>query len=63
MENTKQIEEAVEIVKKKNLACIVRHYDGFIIIAQSEQDYQVKVNRINRGDIIGFYTIKRVLQL
>ncbi len=37
---------------------IIRIYDGFwIILAQSEQDYQNKVNCIRRGDRKGFLKI------
>jgi len=63
MENTKQIEAAIKIIEEKKLAFIVRHFRGYIIMAQSENDYQSKVNSINRGDAIGFYTVERALSL
>lgn len=38
---------------------IKRIYDNYwIILAQSEQDYKNKVNKIIRGDRLGFLTIK-----
>lgn len=63
MENTFEIELAVKKIQEKNLAEIVRHYKGFIIIAQSESDYKSKVNHINRGDVLGFYTVEKVFNL
>ncbi len=38
---------------------IVRYYDGYIIMAQSEDDYKSKLDKIKRFDTRGFYTIKR----
>ena len=61
MYTDEQIKKAEDNVKKRRLAKIVRHYDGYIIMAQSEQDYQAKVNCINRGDRFGFYTIEVAL--
>ena len=38
---------------------IKRIYDNYwIILAQSEQDYENKVRKINRGDRLGFLTIE-----
>jgi hypothetical protein len=38
---------------------IKRIYDNhWIILAQSEQDYDNKVRKINRGDRLGFLTIE-----
>lgn len=55
------IKKAIENVKSRNLANIVRHYYGYIIMAQSEDDFKSKVNSINNGDCFGFYTIERAL--
>ena len=41
---------------------IIRQYNGFIILAQDEKDYNIKVNKINRGDTNGFYTNKQLEQ-
>ena len=57
------IEKAVKILESKNRAPIVRHYDGYVILAQDERDFQSKVSKIQRGDTFGFYTIKMVLLL
>ena len=35
-----QIKKAEDNVKKRGLAKIVKHYNGFIIMAQSDRDYQ-----------------------
>ena len=40
-----------------------RHFDGFIILAQSERDFEGKRNRIMRGDVFGFYTVERAKNL
>lgn len=57
------IEQAIENIESRNLANIVREYEGFIIMAQSEEDYKAKVSKINRGDCFGFYTVARALRL
>jgi hypothetical protein len=54
-----QIEQAINNVKHK--APIAREYNGFIVLAQNELDFEGKRNRILRGDRFGFYTIKRAL--
>ena len=46
-----------------NKAPIVRHYYGYIILAQNENDYQSKVLKIQRGDRSGFFTIECALSL
>lgn len=56
-------EIAVNKLIGKKLAPIVRHYDGYIILAQSERDFQSKVSKIQRGEILGFYTVERALSL
>lgn len=43
--------------KLKDKAPIVREYGGFIILAQSENDYKSKAASIDRGDILGFYKV------
>ena len=57
------IEKAVANLVSKNQAPIVRHYDGYIILAQNENDFKAKVSKIQRGDTFGFYTIQRALGL
>lgn len=52
------IENAIVILESRGLAPIVRHYDGYIILAQSENDFKSKVYAIQSGDILGFYTVK-----
>lgn len=42
--------------KREIKAPIVRQYQSFIILAQSETDYKGKVQKINSGDTRGFYT-------
>lgn len=55
-----KVENAIKKAKAKGLVKIVRHYDGFIILAQSEHDYKSKVISIQRGDTKGFYTVERL---
>ena len=57
------IEKAVSNLVSKNQAPIVRHYDGYVILAQDELDFQSKVSKIKRGDTLGFYTIEMALSL
>lgn len=62
MSYTKQdIEKAVANLVSKNQAPIVRHYDGYIILAQNEIDFETKVSKIQRGDTIGFCTVQKAL--
>lgn len=56
-----RIEKAICIARSLNPAKIVRHYDGFVILAQSERDFKAKVQCIQRGDTKGFYTVERLL--
>lgn len=63
MEWKERIEKAVRNLVSKDQAPIVRHYDGYIILAQDERDFQTKISKIQRGDTIGFYTVERVLSL
>lgn len=57
------IEKAVSNLVSKNQAPIVRHYDGYMILAQNERDFQLKVLKIQRGDTLGFYTVETALSL
>jgi hypothetical protein len=52
----------MEFSYHKYHANIVRQYNGFIILAQNVSDYQIKVNKINRGDTKGFYTDEHIIQ-
>lgn len=61
MYTEEQIEKAVFEARSLCLAKIVRHYDGYIILAQNENDYKTKVQKIKRGDTNGFYTVERAL--
>lgn len=54
---------AVRNVKALNKAKIVRHYNGYIIMAQSEADFVGKKCTIARGDVKGFFTIEMALKL
>ena len=57
------IEKAVSNLVSKKQAPIIRHYDGYIILAQNECDFKVKLSAIQRGDTFGFYTVERALSL
>ena len=50
-------------LKEKYGSPIVKHYSGFIILAQSESDFKSKRNQITRGRNLGFYRFKEVLQI
>ena len=63
MEWKERIEKAVSNLVSKNQAPIVRHYDGYIILAQDERDFQTKVSKIQRGDTFGFYTVESALSI
>ena len=42
---------------------IIRLYDDWwVILAQNEIDYKNKIDKIKRGDRMGFYTIKTAPQ-
>lgn len=56
-------QKAIDNLVVKNLAPIVRHYEGFIILAQNERDFQSKVHSVHRGDTKGFYTVEREILL
>jgi hypothetical protein len=59
--NENQIKQAE--LNLKGYAPIVKEYSGFIVLAQTMQDYRGKCSRISRGDKDGFYTIKRALDM
>ena len=63
MECKERIEKAVSNLVRKNQALIVRHYDGYVILAQDERDFQTKVSKIQRGDTLGFYTVESALSI
>ena len=63
MYTEEQISIAINNIIKLNNAPIVRFFDGYIIMAQSESDYITKKNKIIRGDRYGFYTIEHALKL
>ena len=51
-------QSAEEIPKRlKNKAPIVRRYGSFIILAQNESDYKIKLRKLMKGDTKGFYYI------
>jgi len=56
-----EIEKAILKARSFGHAKIVRHYRGFIVMAQNERDYKAKTNTINRGDRNGFYTVERMM--
>lgn len=53
-----EIEMVLFEARSLRLAKIVRHFEGFVIFAQNEKDYEAKVRRIKEGDRNGFYTIE-----
>ena len=59
----KDVHVAIEKLTKRIGTPIIRHFDGYIILAQSQRDFEEKRNRIMRGDIFGFYTVERAKNL
>lgn len=57
-----EIYQAITKGKELGLASIVRHYRGFIILAQSESDFMGKAQCILHGDQKGFFTVKELLE-
>jgi hypothetical protein len=57
-----EIDTVIERISQKHWAPIIRCYGVFVILAQSEADYNIKVNNIRRGDKKGFYYVKDVLE-
>lgn len=57
-----EIKRVIDTEISKKSAPIVRHYDGYIILAQDERDYSGKIRCIQRGDIVGFRTIEGALR-
>lgn len=62
MPTPEQIQTAIFNVRSLCLAPIVRHFNGFIIMAQTESDFESKMRRIERGNIDGFYSVDRAIQ-
>ena len=56
------IENCENYLKNKIGTSIVKHYKGFIILAQSVADLNSKAGKIRRGQTFGFYTLKQVKQ-
>ncbi len=50
-------------IKENHNAPIVRHYGGFIILAQNELDFKNKKNAIIIGDNLGFYKLDKLLTI
>lgn len=46
----------------KKLAPITRPYNDYIVLAQDEQDFRTKANKIANGDTNGFYKIEDALK-
>lgn len=63
MYTEEDIKIAVSNLEKRGLAKIVRHYYGFIILAQSEDDFRGKCKCIDNDDSFGFYTVERAKDL
>jgi len=59
----KDVHVAIEKLTKRIGTPIIRHFDGYIILAQGQRDFEEKRNRIMRGDIFGFYTVERAKNL
>lgn len=55
------IKNAILRVKEFRKPAIVRYFDGLIVMAQNEKDYEIKEAIIVRGDRIGFYTVAHAL--
>ena len=60
-EEKQEIEKAILKARSFGDAKIVRHYGGFIVMAQNESDYKAKTKAIDRGDRNGFYTVERMI--
>lgn len=58
----KEIKKAISIIKNKHNSPIIREYNGYIILAQSERDYLSKKNSIDKGCVLGFYTVELLLK-
>jgi len=56
-----EIEKAILKARSFGHAKIVRHYRGFIVMAQNEMDYKAKTKAIDRGNRNGFYAIERMM--
>ena len=56
-----KIEKAILKARSFGRAKIVRHYRGFIVMAQNERDYKAKTKAIDRGDRNGFYTTNSLI--
>lgn len=56
-----KVEKAILKARSFGHAKIVRHYRGFIVMAQNERDYKAKAMAIDRGDRNGFYTVERMV--
>lgn len=56
----KLIEESInkQLEQHKGKAPIIREYLSYIVLAQSEGDYEGKCSRIRRGETRGFFRIK-----
>lgn len=37
---------------------IVKHYRGYILLAQNEEDLRGKIDSVNKGEVNGFYTVE-----
>lgn len=42
----------------RDIAPIVKIYDGYIVLAQNKKDFEIKCVKISRGDVLGFYRPK-----
>lgn len=59
----KDVDIAIAKLTERVGTPIIRHFDAYIILAQSERDFEGKRNRIMRGDVFGFYTVERAENL
>ena len=59
----KDVDIAIAKLTERIGTPIIRHFDGYIILAQSETDFRKKRNRIMIGDVFGFYTVERAKNL
>ena len=55
--------EEVWITNLKHKAPIVREFNGFVVLAQDERDFESKRRKIAYGDKRGFYTVEEANKL
>jgi hypothetical protein len=59
---SEELNRAIQIYKEKSFSNIIREFEGYIILAQTENDYTDKARKIRNGDTLGFYTIEMFIK-